>query len=93
MLRDTVWNSELGNAGFTIDSLMLKYQGVDWRNTKNWNCNAGCVLRIVLMLSMLCVMPSETLPCMITNVTSAFLSGCNTRRLMDEWMKLALPCH
>ena len=46
-LHDTVWNSELGsslaifNAGFTIDSLMLKYQGVDWLDTANWDCNAG----------------------------------------------------
>ncbi|KAA6422349.1 MAG: hypothetical protein FRX49_07819, partial [Trebouxia sp. A1-2] len=46
-LHDTVWNSELGssvaifNAGYTIDSLMLKYQGADWRDKDNWNCNAG----------------------------------------------------
>ena len=46
-IQDTIWNSELGssvaifNAGFTIDSLMLKYQGVDWLDTANWNCNAG----------------------------------------------------
>ena len=48
-LHDTVWNSELGsslaifNAGYTIDSLMLKYQNVDWSNTKNWFCNARCM--------------------------------------------------
>ena len=46
-LHDTVWNSELGssvaifNAGYTIDSLLLKYQGADWRDKDNWNCNAG----------------------------------------------------
>lgn len=46
-LHDTVWNSELGssvaifNAGYTIDSLLLKYQGADWRDKGNWNCNAG----------------------------------------------------
>ena len=28
-------------AGYTIDSLMLKYQGADWSNARNWNCNAG----------------------------------------------------
>ena len=46
-LHDTVWNSELGSsvaifaAGYTIDSLMLKYQGMDWQNKANWDCNAG----------------------------------------------------
>ena len=46
-LYDTVWNSELGssaaifNAGYTIDSLMLKYQGADWLNRANWKCNDG----------------------------------------------------
>lgn len=45
--HDTVWNSELGssmaifNAGYTIDSLMLKYQDTDWQNQDNWNCNEG----------------------------------------------------
>ena len=56
-LHDTVWNSELGSAvaifkaGYTIDSLMLKYQGANWSNTNNWNCNAGCVS----LTQMLCV--------------------------------------
>jgi hypothetical protein len=30
------------SAGYNIDSLMLRYQGVDWRNRSNWGCNAGC---------------------------------------------------
>jgi hypothetical protein len=29
------------SAGYNIDSLMLRYQGVDWRNRSNWGCNAG----------------------------------------------------
>lgn len=47
-LRDTIFHSELGStlaifgAGYTIDSLMLRYQGVDWRNKDNWGCNGGC---------------------------------------------------
>lgn len=51
-LHDTVWNSELGSsvaifkAGYTIDSLMLKYQGADWTNLDNWNCNAGCAHKL-----------------------------------------------
>lgn len=46
-LHETVWNSELGSslaifaAGYTIDSLMLKYQGADWLDRNSWNCNAG----------------------------------------------------
>ena len=28
-------------AGYNIDSLMLRYQGVDWRQTENWGCNAA----------------------------------------------------
>lgn len=28
------------HAGYTLDSLMLRYQGVDWRDRANWACNA-----------------------------------------------------
>ena len=28
-------------AGYNLDSLMLRYQGVDWRQPENWGCNAG----------------------------------------------------
>lgn len=28
------------NAGFSLDSLMLRYQGLDWREKGNWKCNA-----------------------------------------------------
>ena len=58
-LHDTVWNSELGSsvaifkAGYTIDSLMLKYQGADWTNSDNWNCNAGYVYNLCLFCSVL----------------------------------------
>ena len=51
--HDTVWHSELGSsvaifkAGYTIDSLMLKYQGADWTNSNNWNCNTGWVCFVV----------------------------------------------
>ena len=47
-MADTIFHSELGAsnavlaANLTIDSLMLRYQGVDWTDTANWNCNAGC---------------------------------------------------
>lgn len=27
-------------AGYNLDSLMLRYQGVDWRDRANWACNA-----------------------------------------------------
>jgi translation initiation factor eIF-2B subunit epsilon len=43
---DTIYHSELGsslailNAGFNIDCLMMRYQGVDWRDTASWECNA-----------------------------------------------------
>ncbi|KAK9787128.1 hypothetical protein WJX73_004056 [Symbiochloris irregularis] len=42
---DTIYYSEVGsslailNAGYTIDSLMLRYKGLDWRNQTNWSCN------------------------------------------------------
>ena len=45
-ISDAVYNAELGSsaaifrAGYTIDSLMLRYQGVDWTDPKNWQCNA-----------------------------------------------------
>ena len=44
-LLDTVWHSEVGaskailDAGYSLDSLMLKYQGVDWSNKAAWRCN------------------------------------------------------
>eukprot|EP01025_Chloroclados_australasicus_P034486 TRINITY_DN3522_c0_g1_i1.p1 TRINITY_DN3522_c0_g1~~TRINITY_DN3522_c0_g1_i1.p1 ORF type:complete len:553 (+),score=36.55 TRINITY_DN3522_c0_g1_i1:136-1794(+) len=28
-------------AGYTIDTFMLRYQGVNWRNRNVWNCNGG----------------------------------------------------
>lgn len=37
--------SELGasaailRAGYNLDSMMVRYQGVDWRNEDNWGCN------------------------------------------------------
>lgn len=42
---ETVQHSEIGGSaailrwGYSIDSLMLKYQGVDWRDAKNHKCN------------------------------------------------------
>lgn len=44
-LLDVVFYSEVGasraifNSGYSIDSLMSKYQGVDWREKSNWQCN------------------------------------------------------
>ena len=44
-LHDTIYFSELGSsavileAGYNIASLMLRYQGIDWRQKENWNCN------------------------------------------------------
>ena len=42
---DTIYYSEVGasravlGAGFSLDSLMLRYKGIDWRNHSNWHCN------------------------------------------------------
>ncbi|GAX83294.1 hypothetical protein CEUSTIGMA_g10720.t1 [Chlamydomonas eustigma] len=44
---DAIWYGEVGStaavldAGYNIDSLMMRYQGVDWRNRSNWGCNGG----------------------------------------------------
>ncbi len=44
---NTIYYSELGSstailkAGFNLDCLMAKYQGVDWRDKETWTCNAG----------------------------------------------------
>ena len=46
-MSDTIFHAEVGSSaaimdrGYTIDSLMLRYQGIDWRNQSNWNCTAG----------------------------------------------------
>ncbi|GFR43780.1 hypothetical protein Agub_g4894 [Astrephomene gubernaculifera] len=43
---NTIYYSELGSstailrAGFNLDCLMTKYQGLDWRDKANWDCNA-----------------------------------------------------
>ena len=43
---DVIFYSELGSswtvlaAGYSVDTLMLRYQGVDWTNLNNWDCNA-----------------------------------------------------
>ncbi|KAK9861622.1 hypothetical protein WJX84_010796 [Apatococcus fuscideae] len=45
-ISNTIKYSEIGassvimNAGYSIDSLMRRYQGIDWRDEANWNCNA-----------------------------------------------------
>ncbi|KAI3431515.1 hypothetical protein D9Q98_004565 [Chlorella vulgaris] len=46
-IHDAIWYAEMGSsaailgAGYNIDSLMLRYQGVDWRLKHNWGCNEG----------------------------------------------------
>jgi hypothetical protein len=45
---DTIYYSELGSSkaildgGYNIGCMMLRYQGVDWRDKANWDCNARC---------------------------------------------------
>ena len=42
---DTMYHAEVGSsrailkAGYNLDSLLVRYQGVDWRKTETWNCN------------------------------------------------------
>jgi len=44
-MLDTIWHSELGasaailDAGYNLDCLMVKYQGVDWRHASFHQCN------------------------------------------------------
>ena len=44
-ISDAVFYAEIGSslavfrAGYTIDSLMLRYRDVDWTNPSNWQCN------------------------------------------------------
>ena len=47
---DWAYHSQVGSsaaifeAGYTIDSLMLRYQGVDWRDSVNHACNGRSTL-------------------------------------------------
>ena len=47
---DWAYHSQVGssaaifNASYTIDSLMLRYQGVDWRDSVNHACNGRSAL-------------------------------------------------
>ena len=42
---DTIFHAELGSswtvlqAGYNIDSFMMRYQGIDWLDKRNWECN------------------------------------------------------
>merc|ERR1719492_580175 len=44
-MQKAVWDGEFGltttlmQSGFTIDTLLLAYQGVDWTDRRNWDCN------------------------------------------------------
>ena len=46
-MLDTIWSSEIGAsaailaAGYNLDCLLMKYQGVDWRNSSFHDCNGG----------------------------------------------------
>lgn len=46
-MLDTIWHSEIGasaallEAGYNLDCLLAKYQGVDWRNSSFHRCNNG----------------------------------------------------
>ena len=80
-LHDTVWNSELGsslaifNAGYTIDSLLLKYQGADWLDKDNWNCNAGWAQAVLTIIGRMGV---ETLCCCKHRVCACNCKGTFT---------------
>lgn len=47
---DAIFYSELGSslailkAGFNLDTLMARYQGVDWSDEGNWGCNSRCAV-------------------------------------------------
>ena len=82
-MADTIFHSELGAsnavlaANFTIDSLMLRYQGVDWTDTANWKCNAGCgsqcIYGIVLPYNMCCAPCACALDAWMTWISSTQL--------------------
>ncbi len=40
------------DAGFNLDSFMLRYRGIDWTQQRNWGCNAKCVLTLAVYLSL-----------------------------------------
>eukprot|EP00891_Asterochloris_glomerata_P006722 jgi/Astpho2/6722/Aster-06741 len=49
---DTIFHAELGSswtvlqAGYNIDSFMMRYQGIDWLDKRNWECNNRQVLLV-----------------------------------------------
>ena len=34
-------SSAILDAGYNLDSLLLRYQGVDWRDRATWGCNGA----------------------------------------------------
>ena len=39
-LSDRSASRAILRAGYTLDSFLLRYRGVDWTNHSNWDCNA-----------------------------------------------------
>lgn len=56
---DVIWHGELGSslailkAGYNLDSLMLRYQGVDWQDHANWAIWTG--FRVCITVA--CLLP------------------------------------
>lgn len=44
--QDAIYYGELGSsrailrAGYNLDCFIIRYQGIDWRDPTNWDCNA-----------------------------------------------------
>jgi hypothetical protein len=68
-------------AGYNLDSLMVRYQGIDWRDPVYWSCNARCPT--------LCCMRSSKLRVSYTRAMRAaacMVSACReaaTGRLLE----------
>lgn len=92
-IADAVYHAELGaslaifKAGYTIDSLMLRYQGVDWTNQSNWNCNAKCAKCLHCQCMIVCdsLPPSCNLNLRISKNVAPIVSWRRNQLTITNW--------
>ena len=94
---DAIFYSEMGSSlailksGFNLDSLMTRYQGIDWSDERNWGCNSRCIPCILPLLREAVVaalstmnQPTHAISCSLglINVQALGLLGTSGQRFL-----------
>eukprot|EP01025_Chloroclados_australasicus_P020691 TRINITY_DN2182_c0_g1_i3.p1 TRINITY_DN2182_c0_g1~~TRINITY_DN2182_c0_g1_i3.p1 ORF type:complete len:427 (+),score=16.21 TRINITY_DN2182_c0_g1_i3:28-1281(+) len=90
-LEAAIHYAELGSsltvleAGYNIGSLLLRYQGIDWRKKENWKCNGNRNPTIMYYYDSLNMPPLEAL---FVKVKSAFRGTRSLPIRLGLWQEL-----